>query len=60
MRIVRFSVDVSEIRQLRHRKPLQPADSAPQPTLPPAEDPGAPGAGPTVRANPADTETRRS
>jgi|GEM_PF-3768160 len=49
MRIVRFTVDVSAIRQLRHRQPLQPAHVTTAPQQPPPGDPSRHGGGPTMR-----------
>ena len=49
MRIVRFTVDVSAIRQLRHRPPLQPGHVTPAPQQPPAGAPTPSGGGPTMR-----------
>jgi hypothetical protein len=60
MRIVRFTVDVSAIRQLRHRTPLDPAHLPPPSQQPPAADPSPTGGGPTVRTNvPRDLVERR-
>jgi hypothetical protein len=59
MRIVRFTVDVSAIRQLRHRQPLQAAHLTTTPQQPPPGDPTPPGGGPTMRTNkPGDLEAR--
>ena len=51
MRIVRFTVDVSAIRQLRHRQPFKPAQVTTAPQQPPPGDPTPPGGGPTMRTN---------
>jgi hypothetical protein len=48
MHIVRFTADVSAIRQLRHRQPLQPAHVTTAPQQPPAGDPSRSGGGPTM------------
>jgi hypothetical protein len=54
MRIVRFSVDVSGVRQLRQRHPIQPPSLHEVTTPPqaPAVDPGAAGNEPAMRTTP--------